>query len=105
METSIITESLQLEGLNCKDCAVSVQEGVSGLNGVETATANFGSGILKVSYDHEKVTREDLKATVENLGYRINGSSGAGGKAYSFRKDRFFITTTVGGGFLLLGLQ
>ena len=49
-DSSIITSTLKVSGLDCPDCAKDVQKAVTSIPGVQSAVVNFGAQKLKVVY-------------------------------------------------------
>lgn len=60
----------QVQGMDCADCALSVERAVSTLPGVDAARVNFGAGTLAVVYraGHTAVAAE-IAETVSRAGY------------------------------------
>lgn len=57
-----------IEGMDCADCALTIERGVQKLDGVQFAQVNFSTAQLLVE---GRVKPEALKQRVENLGYRL----------------------------------
>lgn len=57
-----------VEGMDCADCALTVERGVSKLLGVEKVELNFSTTVLVVEGD---VSSEVLRQRVSALGYRL----------------------------------
>jgi len=60
---------LSVEGMTCSACAQAIEDGLSRHDGVEEAHVNFATGTASVRFD-DSVDVDDLRATVEALGYR-----------------------------------
>jgi Zn2+/Cd2+-exporting ATPase len=57
-------------GMDCADCARTVEMGVARLPGVASASVNFGSGTMTVHpAGQDTVTRQSIVSTVEQAGY------------------------------------
>ncbi len=56
-------------GLHCQSCSMLVKMELEDLGGVESAVADFVSGMTEVTYDPEQVTVDDLVAAVVRAGY------------------------------------
>lgn len=68
-ETSTIRSAdLSIEGMTCSACARSIEDGLAKRPGVESAHVNFATGSASVRFD-DSVALDDLRATVEALGY------------------------------------
>lgn len=57
-----------IQGMDCADCAVTIEKGVRGLPGVQRAEVNFITGKLQLAGD---VSLETLSQRVRSLGYRL----------------------------------
>jgi Cd2+/Zn2+-exporting ATPase len=62
--------TLQLEGLDCPECAGAVEHGVTHVPGVLSAAANFAAASLYVEYDAEVTDLDRVAAAVGRAGYR-----------------------------------
>jgi Cd2+/Zn2+-exporting ATPase len=61
-------QTYRIEGMDCADCARTIEKGVSGLSGVKSAQVDFMTSLLNVEGD---VTAETLNKRVEALGYKL----------------------------------
>lgn len=64
---------LQLGPLGCPSCMHKIQMHVKALDGVEPDAVNivFNASKLAVKYDADLTTAEQIKASVEELGYDV----------------------------------
>lgn len=62
------TQEYFITGMDCADCASTVKNGVSKLEGVTSCEVSFTSQVMKISGDVEK---NDLTARVKELGYGL----------------------------------
>ena len=69
-----ITEKLTLSGMDCADCAMSIEKSLGDMQGVSSAQVNFGIGTARVSYDPVQVSREQIERQISALGYRVEGN-------------------------------
>lgn len=60
---------LQIEGMTCPACAVSVQSALTKLPGVESAHVDVNTGEALVQFDADQVQPEDLARAVTNAGF------------------------------------
>ena len=61
--------SFTIEGMTCAiGCAKTIQEELSGLEGVQTATVDFEKKLATVSFDKTKQTPESLTKIVQTTG-------------------------------------
>lgn len=66
-DTATIT--LRTTGLHCQSCSMLVKMELEDLGGVESASADFSTGLTQVVYDPSVVTVEALIAAVVAAGY------------------------------------
>jgi Cd2+/Zn2+-exporting ATPase len=64
-------EVLAIIGMDCADCARTLEKGVGQLDGVLWASANFAAARLVVEYDAQVVARTDIVARIRRLGYDV----------------------------------
>lgn len=61
--------SFTIEGMTCAiGCAKTIQEELSGLEGVQKATVNFEKKLATISFDKTVQTTKSLTAVVEKTG-------------------------------------
>ncbi|MHA6253234.1 copper chaperone CopZ [Oceanobacillus sp. CAU 1775] len=65
------TKTLDVRGMTCGHCKMSVEGALEGLDGVSTVEVDLKSGHVKVTYDEGKVTLENVKEAVEDQGYDV----------------------------------
>jgi copper chaperone len=64
-------KTLKVTDMSCGHCKAAVEGELNKLFGVESASADVEKGIVEVSYDETKVTTEDLKGAIEEVGYTV----------------------------------
>jgi Cd2+/Zn2+-exporting ATPase len=62
-------ESLQIDGLECADCAVTIERLLQRKEGVLWAGVNFASGRLDVEFDPQRIDARALAGELRQLGY------------------------------------
>ncbi len=60
---------LKITGMHCASCAVNIEKTLESTEGVENVSVNFASEVATISYDPEKITVEDIKKIISELGY------------------------------------
>jgi Cd2+/Zn2+-exporting ATPase len=65
-------ETLPVEGLDCVDCAKTLENGVGRLAGVLWVSANFAASTLAVEYDSQQLQRSAILSRVRALGYDVS---------------------------------
>ncbi|ACZ40412.1 heavy metal translocating P-type ATPase [Sphaerobacter thermophilus] len=71
-----VHEVVPIEGMDCADCARTLERGISRLPGVEWVSINFAGARMAVEYDANRVGREAIAKRVSDLGYRVGVTSG-----------------------------
>lgn len=65
--------TIQLETLTCPSCLQKIEGALKGLDGVDqdTAKISFNSSKVKLDFDDEKVSIEDIENSINKLGYDV----------------------------------
>ncbi|OGF55591.1 MAG: cadmium-translocating P-type ATPase [Candidatus Fraserbacteria bacterium RBG_16_55_9] len=98
------TEELEVGGLHCASCAGELEEGVRRLNGVAAAEANFAAGQIRVRYDADKLSQDDLLAHIERVEYTARQAHKQDEGAPSVWQRREVLFTGIAGLFLAFAL-
>jgi len=64
-------ELLEIEGMDCADCARTLERGVAGLEGAIYVAVNFAAARMRVEYEADRLTRADIVARIRQLGYDV----------------------------------
>ncbi|WP_258358871.1 copper ion binding protein [Moorella sulfitireducens (nom. illeg.)] len=62
---------LQVEGMSCNHCKMSVEKALKGLAGVTAAAVDLAAKTARVTYDPGKVTLEEMKRAITGAGYEV----------------------------------
>ncbi|GAB3055791.1 heavy-metal-associated domain-containing protein [Virgibacillus ainsalahensis] len=65
------TKKFQLEPLTCPSCIKKIEGKLGKMDGVEEAKVMFNSSKVKATFNEEQVTADELKETIEKLGYPV----------------------------------
>ena len=68
-------KSIQIQGMTCASCAMTVEKATKKLEGVFEANVNFATEKLNISYDEAKISVGDIQSAVEKAGYRAVSDS------------------------------
>ncbi|MFW7359554.1 heavy-metal-associated domain-containing protein [Vagococcus fluvialis] len=65
--------TIQLETLTCPSCMQKIENGVKSLEGVNKKSLKvlFNSSKVRVEFDDEKVSIEDIENVIDKLGYEV----------------------------------
>ncbi|CDO03184.1 Copper chaperone CopZ [Oceanobacillus picturae] len=64
-------KTLNVQGMSCGHCKMSVENALNNLNGVSEAVVKLESGKVDVSFDESKVNVEAIKDAIEEQGYDV----------------------------------
>jgi len=80
------TASFKIEGMTCPmGCAATIEQKLSGMDGVKKAKVDFDSKTATISFDPAKQTAENFVKTVEKIAdgaYKVSDVKSSGDKAY-----------------------
>jgi len=65
------TLHLRITGMDCADCAATLEKGVGNLAGVKNCSANFGAARLNVEFDAAHLDESAIVARIQDLGYDV----------------------------------
>lgn len=67
---------VQLGTLTCPSCVQKIDNAVKGLDGVDKDSVNvlFNSSKVKLNFDEEKVSTDDIENAITKLGYEVKSS-------------------------------
>jgi len=63
--------TLRLSNLSCPDCADKISKILLKQNGVTKADVFFTTSKVKVEWDAEQITLEQIEKTIKKAGYRV----------------------------------
>lgn len=64
-------KTLNVQGMSCGHCKMSVEGALNKLNGVSAAEVNLEAGKVDVIFDESKVTSDAMKEAIEEQGYDV----------------------------------
>jgi copper chaperone CopZ len=70
---AIRSETIQVGGVRCEQCVMRLGAALQPLEGIEAANANL-LGQLMISWDEERLPRDELLATISRAGFEPQGS-------------------------------
>ncbi len=68
--------TIQLETLTCPSCMQKIDNAVKTLKGVDKGSVNvsFNSSKVKLDFDDEKLSVQDIEKVITTLGYEVKKS-------------------------------
>ena len=64
-------KSLTILGMSCAHCELTIENGLSKLNGIGNINASYGKGKVFFTYDNKVVGLDEIKNTINMLGYKV----------------------------------
>lgn len=61
----------QLETVSCPSCIAKIEGMLKKTGGISNSEVLFNSSRVKVSFDENVVASDEIRAKIENLGYRV----------------------------------
>jgi copper chaperone CopZ len=69
--------SFTVEGMHCESCSSAITEALERVEGVESASADHGSGAAEAIFRSPEVSVDELTAEIEGLGYTVTRTDSA----------------------------
>ena len=68
--------TIQLETLTCPSCLQKIENGVGKLKGIdkESLKVMFNASRVRVNFDAEVITIEEIEKSIQDLGYEVKRS-------------------------------
>ena len=63
--------SLRIEGMDCADCALKLEKGVSHLDGVAQCNVSFATAKMTLVYEPSVLDPDQIERRVRTLGYGV----------------------------------
>ena len=65
--------TIQLEALTCPSCIQKIEGALKGFDGIDkdTAKVSFNSSKVKLDFDEDKVSIEEIESAISKLGYDV----------------------------------
>jgi Cd2+/Zn2+-exporting ATPase len=99
---------LPIEGMDCADCAMTLQRGVGNLDGVRWVSVNFAGARMALEYAADETDLAAISKRVSSLGYRVSDGEAAAADDATFverlRRDRELLALAISGVLTVAGL-
>lgn len=63
------TTTINVKGMSCNHCKMSVEKALMGLKGVKKATVDLEKANATVMYNPKEVNIDDMKTAIKDAGY------------------------------------
>lgn len=77
--------TVPVEGMDCADCARTVEQGLVNISGVKSASVNLINARADIAYDPAQTGRNAFVSRIEELGYSVPQQSADGSGSLRFR--------------------
>lgn len=89
--------SLQVEGMDCIECAKKIERAVLALDGVTGVRVSYTLGKLNVEGKKGPLDRKDVVHTVERLGYKVRADEEPALEVFFSLSNRRLVVTIISG--------
>lgn len=62
-------KKFQIKGMHCVGCAMTVDEALEALPGVDSASTSYAKQVVEVVYNDQQVTEKQIVDAVKQAGY------------------------------------
>ncbi len=66
-----VTKQLSVKGMSCSGCEMKIEKKLKSLNGVIKVKASVSGGVVRVTYDDNKVSMHQIRQLIIGLGFEI----------------------------------
>lgn len=63
--------TLPVEGMTCTGCENNIQFALTSLKGVDSVDADHRAKTVRVDYDPEVISPDEIRRAIEDMGYRM----------------------------------
>lgn len=68
-----VDKTFEVKGFMCGGCPSKVEGKLSKMEGIKQVEAKYPEGTVHVVFDNSKVTEEQIKKAIEELGFKVVG--------------------------------
>lgn len=65
------TKTYQLETVSCPSCIAKIEGMLSKTKGIEFSEVKFNSSRVRVSFNEDQLSSEEIKKKIDKLGYQV----------------------------------
>ena len=103
---------IRIGGMSCVMCSRTVENALSGLQGIGSAQVNHATGMARVNFTGDPLALDIMKKAVQDAGYEFLGTDDDSStvneeewRERDLKKKRNRFVAGIAGGFLLMGLM
>ena len=90
---------ISIEGMDCSDCALTIEHSVSRIDGVLSASVSYTAQVIFVEYDSQKTSQRAIERRIKHLGYSIPSSK----LGTWYHENRELLFSLLAGTLLVIG--
>ncbi len=68
---AMVEVKLNVHGMHCTDCELSIAKGVKTLAGIDSISANYKDSTAFVRFDSNKTSLKDISKAIEDRGFLV----------------------------------
>jgi Cu+-exporting ATPase len=69
--SELTTKTIKVRGITCADCITHIAAGVKRLPGTQRVSGNLDQGTVKVAFEQDRVSLEEIVRAIERVGYPV----------------------------------
>lgn len=96
--------SLQVQGMDCIECARKIEKAVLALDGVTGARVSYTLGKVNVEGRRGLIDRREVVRALERLGYKVSSEEGPELEAFLSLRNRRLVVTLACGALFAIGV-
>lgn len=67
----MINDVIKVDGMSCDHCRNAIESALAKINDVRTAEVDLDKNEVRVDYDDNKVSMQEMKDAIEDQGYDV----------------------------------
>lgn len=92
---------LQVQGMTCAHCELSIEEGLMELDSVKRVQASFSRGRVTLVYEDHEPSLKAIRKVIESLGYSLEDSKENSRELKEKRVEALYVLIIILGGYMI----
>lgn len=92
---------LQVKGMTCAHCELSIEEGLRELDSVKKVDASFSRGRVTLEYEDQEPSLKEIRKVIESLGYSLEDSKESSRELKEKRVEALYVLIIILGGYMI----
>ncbi|MBN1598272.1 MAG: heavy-metal-associated domain-containing protein [Bacteroidales bacterium] len=68
---NVITVDIQVNGMTCHGCEMTISKVIGNLEGVFEVTASYTDSLAEIKFDSSLITLTEISDSIDNIGYKV----------------------------------